>query len=738
MPDTPNSAGCLLKVEIDWQQYLRSLDLLWKHTPTSFYEAPFLGNGALGAAVWQRGGDRRLTVELGDTRVRDHQTHPECLMGRPRLPVGVLELHTQGEVTGVDLRLSLWDAELSGTVTTVTGTVALRAFVHATNDLLVIITEVISGEERIEWRFTPGLARSPRLDFFPAPDGLLGNPPPVAEPGRVIQDLAVGGRTVTAWQHTASAGTRTEILYATVAHTYPAMNAGEIAEKTLATAARTPLDSLIAEHRAWWHAFYPKSFLSIPDARLESFYWIQLYKMASATRREHPVLSTTGPWLIPTPWPGTWWNLNVQLEYWLINATGHWELDSLTRSLADHQQELAANVPEAYRHDSIVMTRVTQDDLVSDRVVLPGAADGNPEIGNLTWALHNAWLSYRHQMDDTVLRDVIFPLLRKAINFYLHFITRDEHGTYHLPATYSPEYGSTRDCNYDLGLLRWGCVTLLAATDHLGITDPLSGTWRDVLDHLAEPPRDPETGLWIGADLQLTSSHRHYSHLLWFYPLYLLDPTEPDNRQLLLASLSTWLGHEGALQGYTFTGSGSMYASIGDGESAARQLDTLLDRYITANTMYAESGPVIETPLSAAQTLHDMLLQSWGGLIRVFPALPRAWRDAAIHDLRTEGAFQISAMRKDGRTRFVRIKSTTGQPCTLAPGDLTAPHHIQATDPAATWKDNGDNTLTLVLPAGTEALITSEETAVPVIAPIGIPARGLAPFGVIDKALHDY
>lgn len=29
--------------------------------------------------------------------------------------------------------------------------------------------------------------------------------------------------------------------------------------------------------------------------------------------------------------------------------------------------------------------------------------------------------------------------------------------------------------------------------------------------------------------------------------------------------------------------------------------------------MYKEAGPVIETPLSGAQCIHDMLLQSWGG-----------------------------------------------------------------------------------------------------------------------------
>ena len=30
--------------------------------------------------------------------------------------------------------------------------------------------------------------------------------------------------------------------------------------------------ALLDAHRVWWHAFYPKSFVSIPDPKLESFY----------------------------------------------------------------------------------------------------------------------------------------------------------------------------------------------------------------------------------------------------------------------------------------------------------------------------------------------------------------------------------------------------------------------------------------------------------------------------------
>ena len=81
--------------------------------------------------------------------------------------------------------------------------------------------------------------------------------------------------------------------------------------------------------------------------------------------------------------------------------------------------------------------------------------------------------------------------------------------------------------------------------------------------------------------------------------------------------------------------------------------------------MYKESGPVIETPLSAAQSIHDMLLQSWGGKIRIFPAIPATWKDIAYSGLRTEGAFKVSASRKQGKTQFIHIKSLAGEPCII-------------------------------------------------------------------------
>ena len=79
----------------------------------------------------------------------------------------------------------------------------------------------------------------------------------------------------------------------------------------------------------------------------------------------------------------------------------------------------------------------------------------------------------------------------------------------------------------------------------------------------------------------------------------------------------------GVFAAYTHTGASSMYAALGDGENALKYLNGFADYpLVRRNSLYAESGPVLESPLSAAQCVHDMLLQSWGDKIRIFPAVP--------------------------------------------------------------------------------------------------------------------
>src|SRR5206468_2318739 len=109
------------------------------------------------------------------------------------------------------------------------------------------------------------------------------------------------------------------------------------ARTATAEAVRQGVARLEAAHRRWWHAYYPESFLTFPDARLEAYYWIQIYKLGSAMRPDGPILDLNGPWFNATPWPGIWWNLNIQLTYSPLFRANRLDLaESLLRNLDRH------------------------------------------------------------------------------------------------------------------------------------------------------------------------------------------------------------------------------------------------------------------------------------------------------------------------------------------------------------------------------------------------------------------
>src|SRR3546814_17531654 len=78
-----------------------------------------------------------------------------------------------------------------------------------------------------------------------------------------------------------------------------------------------------AAHRRWWDAHYRASFLSLPDTKLESFYWLQIYKYDCAPRPAGGVIATPGPSLPPSNWPYPTSNLTVQLSHYALPPGNH-------------------------------------------------------------------------------------------------------------------------------------------------------------------------------------------------------------------------------------------------------------------------------------------------------------------------------------------------------------------------------------------------------------------------------
>jgi hypothetical protein len=240
-------------------------------------------------------------------------------------------------------------------------------------------------------------------------------------------------------------------------------------------------------------------------------------------------------------------------------------------------------------------------------------------------------------------------------------------------------------------------------------------------------------------------SHRHYSHLLALYPLYQLDPTSAADRDLVVKSVLHWhrIGNGKGLAGYSFTGGTSLYASLGMGNEARDMMHRFLTGSIgiselLPNTHYVESGgrnPVIETPLSGAAALMDLLIQSWGGKIRVFPAMPDDWKDSSFHQLRAMDGFLVSASRRNGTTEWVTITSEAGEPCVIRVPEWNGALEVKGARPhTATQSAPGE--WRIDLKRGETALIHPQGKQVtPVVRPLAIKDSDRNLYGV-KKGKH--
>lgn len=663
-----------------------------------YYDGAIMGNGLLGTNFYKLENNAyRLNIGRSDVHeMKDGELNDErnLVYRRGRLPIGYFTLRTVGNVKDEQMRLHLYDAVTTGRLTTDGGTIDFRTYVCATRNAVVFETSSTGFEKEYGWDFVPQKAISPVYNYcagnyriinhVPPTDYMRANgsanPAPWRESVRgvnlLVQPLAadttftkIAKYYVVGWKETAHGGHRRVI--ATVSQDNDLVKARDEAVSEVLGAFRKA--GLERKHKEWWHKFYAQTAeMTFPDEQIQGFYWMQCYKFASTARPDKPIVDLQGVWPVyDTPWPALWMNLNIQLTYNWQSRLGMGEfVQPLLDALWDNRANLVRNVTDNPGQEDwtecMAIPRMCSYDMRS-RLDPALACRNCYEAGNLILTLF-----YCHQLcdaygDDTQMREKVFPLLKAAVNLFFRIRTVDADGSYGLPPTASPEYpvnGSIgSNANYDLANLRWGVQTLIDLDCRYGLNDPLLPAWKDFLENMVPFRYSEETGFKVSDEYEfLQTTHRHYSHLFMIFPYHMLDWDNPVERARMNLSLERWNGNEG----YSRSGKASMLCARGDkgdGDHALEQIKELLNKRIRHNTLYNESGPVIETPFSAVCSLEDMYLQDWGGVIRIFRGCPESWKDCSFRNMRASGAFLVSAERKDGKTVSVQVKSEKGGLC---------------------------------------------------------------------------
>ena len=347
-------------------------NMKWDRLGKDYYSGIILGNGLLGLNIYQEG-DSTIRFDIGRSDVIDVRADlmPQVgkLYTKARLPIGHFLVKAAGKITGADIQLQLYDAVASGKIHTDRGVIDISAYVDANHEVIHI--ELKDEQKRLlNWNWKQERSVSFRyLQSYPAdkPKTYPDNPPVVTKKSKEFviyhQPLMNNGGYSTVFKQVNLLGKEKMLISvgydptATVDEDLQAINYVNNFEKDA---------NHLKNHKAWWHQYYQKSFISLPDKRMENFYWIQLYKLASVTRENKVLIDLMGPWASQTPWPAIWWNLNTQLTYSPVFAANHLELAKpLFKSFKTNLQHLINNAPEKWRYNSAFIGRSSSYDLIS-------------------------------------------------------------------------------------------------------------------------------------------------------------------------------------------------------------------------------------------------------------------------------------------------------------------------------------------------------------------------------------
>lgn len=689
-------------------------NLIFPELATSWDEAMPLGNGMVGNLVWQKEGKLRFSLDRADLwdlrpmenidfnkwKFKDVYEHwksdkygevqkvfdvPYDQSPAPsKIPAGALEfdISNLGKVKQVNL-----DLQTATCAVEWENGVKLTTFVHAEKPAGWYKFENLPEQLKIEL-IPPAYNRegsNERADQSTGDLNQLGYPQGEIAKGDNSFTYNQKGWGDFAYQiHTEWKNNGNELVGCwSVSSENEGWDKAPKASEVVAAEMVSGYESTLKTHLTWWNNYWIQSSVSIPDSLLERQYYLEMYKFGSAARADAPPISLQAVWTADhgklPPWKGDFHHdLNTQLSYWPAYTGNYIGLE-----------EGFLNWLWKYR---ATFKKYTHDYFGVDGMNVPGVTtlEGEPMGGWIqysmgqtvaSWLSHHFYLHWKYTMDRDFLEQRAYPWIKDVAVFLDEISVKEVNGNRKLWISSSPEiYNNSREAwfaettNFDLALIHWTYEKAAEMANELGLVEEAE-KWNQILSEWPELDVDAETGLTFAPGVPYVESHRHFSHLMAFHPLGLIDISKDEADKHIIQNTLRNLEKIGPDYwcGYSYSWEGNLYARAFEGEKAAEALRVFAECFCLKNSFHANGDQckaghstftyrpfTLEGNFAFASGIQEMLIQSHTGVIKLFPAIPADWRDLSFTKLRTYGAFLVSAEMKNGAVSDVEITAEKG------------------------------------------------------------------------------
>jgi hypothetical protein len=465
----------------------------------------------------------------------------------------------------------------------------------------------------------------------------------------------------------------------------------------------------LSTHTRSWTEFWASSGIQIEDTEMEALWYRGIYSFACHLRSgaQAPGLAANIPISDRTAWRGKYtWNHNVQKWYFANLPVNHPEWHDPLAALLNEQlptfQHLAS---------TIFGLEGAYVDLSGRPRATPTQAETHPVVGRAL--CHTGWLSdqlfqhYEFTGDLDWLRTKAYPYIREAAQFYAAYMDKYQNDdqiiypsmrledlwTERQHLAWGSNFLGNKNVAPDLIYFRKAFEAAIGAAEALKLDEQEHSRWSYHLKRVPDIAYGWRDGKgwyaicedWEKAWPDFDEYLDHVRHSRWgcqAFPVFPGEYIEGDEEEglapvirdlmsevdlLNLRPRTTTLGAfhgEATVLPYIRMGMMDKFEDIRtlmlghqypSGQFSA--WESKRGNYV--RTPYLETWRLIENQYMQTLGITEMLMQSQGGTIRLFPYWPET-KEASFSDLRARGAFLVSASHAPGTALKASIRSLRG------------------------------------------------------------------------------